>query len=223
MTGDFVTDTTNISAEGNLSKEQLEKEKESIEELIAKSGMKPSDPLFKLWAQIGTTQYAIMQLPAKLDTVIASWTLKVDNKLSNAAEVLIIQQQAAIAKAAEELVRTTKKSVPPKGEKGVPVGLGLFDVSNFKLAQIGLALGCVLALGAAIGAFTFNMAITSQSAAKLSDKANFQPEDAKLLEWAKSKEGRDARQIYTENAGIIQACRKGKNPGRCIIDAKTKK
>jgi hypothetical protein len=53
--------------------------------------------------------------------------------------------------------------------------------------------------------------------------ANLKPEDAKLLEWAKSKEGRDARQIYTENAGIIQACRKGKNPGDCIIDAKIEK
>ncbi|BAY50345.1 hypothetical protein SAMD00079811_79740 (plasmid) [Scytonema sp. HK-05] len=53
-----MTDTKNIPTENNPSKEQLEKEKEYIEELIAKSGMKPSDPLFKLWAQIGTTQYA---------------------------------------------------------------------------------------------------------------------------------------------------------------------
>ena len=216
-------DTKNIDKENNFSKEELEKEKEYLEELIVKSGMKPSDPLFKLWAQIGSTQYAIMQLPGKLDAVIAGWTIRVDNKLSNAAEVAIIQQQAAIAKAAEELVRNTKKFTPPRGQKGVPVGLGLSDVSNFTLATIGLIFGCVLALGAVIGAFTFNMAIATQSAAKPSAMAKFKPEDAKLLDWAKSKEGRDARQIYTENAGIIQACRKGKNPGGCIIDAKTEK
>ncbi|MBW4608035.1 MAG: hypothetical protein KME22_12645 [Hassallia sp. WJT32-NPBG1] len=214
-----MTDTKNIPTENNPSKEQLEKEKEYIEELIAKSGMKPSDPLFKLWAQIGTTQYAIMQLPAKLDTVIAGWTLKVDNKLSDAAEVAIVQQQAAIAKAAQELVRNTKKSTLLKSEKGIPVGLSLSNVSHFNLATIGFVFGCVLALGAAIGAFTFNMAIASQSRAM----ANLKPEDAKLLEWAKSKEGRDARQIYTENAGIIQVCRNGKNPGGCIIDAKIEK
>jgi hypothetical protein len=218
-----MTDTKNIPTENNPSKEQLEKEKEYIEELIAKSGMKPSDPLFKLWAQIGTTQYAIMQLPAKLDTVIAGWTLKVDNKLSDAAEVAIVQQQAAIAKAAQELVRNSKKSTLLKSEKGIPVGLDLSNVSHFNLATISFVFGCVLALGAAIGAFTFNMAIASQSSGKSPAVANLKPEDAKLLEWAKSKEGRDARQIYTENAGIIQACRKGKNPGGCIIDAKIKK
>ncbi len=218
-----MTDTKNIPTENNPSKEQLEKEKEYIEELIAKSGMKPSDPLFKLWAQIGTTQYAIMQLPAKLDTVIAGWTLKVDNKLSDAAEVAIVQQQAAIAKAAEELVRNSKKFTLLKSEKGISVELGLSNVSHFNLATISFVFGCVLALGAAIGAFTFNMAIASQSSGKSPAVANLKPEDAKLLEWAKSKEGRDARQIYTENAGIIQVCRKGKNPGGCIIDAKIEK
>lgn len=218
-----MTDTKNIPTENNPSKEQLEKDKEYIEELIAKSGMKPSDPLFKLWAQIGTTQYAIMQLPAKLDTVIAGWTLKVDNKLSDAAEVAIVQQQAAIAKAAEELVRNSKKFTLLKSEKGIPVGLDLSNVSHFNLATIGFVFGCVLALGAAIGAFTFSMAIASQSPGKSAAVANLKPEDAKLLEWAKSKEGRDARQIYTENAGIIQVCRKGKNPGGCIIDAKIEK
>jgi len=214
-----MTDTKNVPTENNPIKEQLEKEKQYIEELIAKSGMKPSDCLFKLWAQIGTTQYAIMQLPAKLDTVIAGWTLKVDNKLSDAAEVAIVQPQAAIAKAAEELVRNSKKFTLLKSEKGIPVGLDLSNVSHFNLATIGFVFGCVLALGAAIGAFTFNMAIASQSPAV----ANLKPEDAKLLEWAKSKEGRDARQIYTENAGIIQVCRNGKNLGGCIIDAKIEK
>ena len=217
-------DTKNIDKENNFSKEELEKEKEYLEELIVKSGMKPSDPLFKLWAQIGSTQYAIMQLPGKLDALIAGWTIKVDNKLSNAAEVAIIQQQAAIAKAAEELVRTTKKASSDKFvSKKVAAGLGVFDVSNLKLAQIGLALGCVLALGAVIGAFTFNMAITTLSATKSSTAANLKSEDARLLEWAKSKQGRDARSLYNKNAGIIQTCRQTKNPGGCIIDAKTEK
>lgn len=179
--------------------------------------MRPSDPLFKLYAQIGTTQYAIMQLPAKLDTVIAGWTLEVDKKLKDAAEVAIVQQRGAIAKAAEELIRSTKKQ---NASYSLAAGLGSLDVSNFKLAQIGLVLGCVLALGAAIGAFTFNMAIASQSGGKPSAVANLKPEDAKLLEWAKSKEGRDAWQIYKRNAGIIRTCRQGKNPGGCIIDAR---
>ncbi len=195
-------------------KEDLEKEKEFIEELIVKSGMRPSDPLFKLYAHIGTTQYAIAQLPGKLDSVISGWTLLVDKKLDEAADVAIVQQKSAIAKAAEELVKSTNKY-----KNTAPV-LNL-DISNIRLAQVGLALGCVLALGAAIGGFTFSMAASSQASGAKPTVAK--PEDVKLLEWAKSKEGRDARLLYNRNAGIIQTCRQGKNPGGCIIDVRFEK
>lgn len=195
-------------------KEDLEKEKEFIEELIVKSGMRPSDPLFKLYAHIGTTQYAIAQLPGKLDSVISGWTLLVDKKLDEAADVAIVQQKSAIAKAAEELVKSTNKY-----KNTAPV-LNL-DISNIRLAQVGLALGCVLALGAAIGGFTFSMAASSQASG--AKPTATKPEDVKLLEWAKSKEGRDARLLYNRNAGIIQTCRLGKNPGGCIIDVRLEK
>lgn len=195
-------------------KEDLEKEKEFIEELIVKSGMRPSDPLFKLYAHIGTTQYAIAQLPGKLDSVISGWTLLVDKKLDEAADVAIVQQKSAIAKAAEELVKSTNKC-----KNTAPV-LN-WDISNIKLAQVGLALGCVLALGAAIGGFTFSMAASSQASG--AKPTATKSEDVKLLEWAKSKEGRDARLLYNRNAGIIQTCRQGKNPGGCIIDVRFEK
>ncbi|GJD22840.1 unknown protein [Rivularia sp. IAM M-261] len=195
-------------------KEDLEKEKEFIEELIVKSGMRPSDPLFKLYAHIGTTQYAIAQLPGKLDSVISGWTLLVDKKLDEAADVAIVQQKSAIAKAAEELVKSTNKY-----KNTAPV-LNL-DISNIRLAQVGLALGCVLALGAAIGGFTFSMVASSQASGAKPTVTKL--EDVKLLEWAKSKEGRDARLLYNRNAGIIQTCRQGKNPGGCIVDVRFEK
>lgn len=202
-------------------KEDLEKEKEFIEELIVKSGMRPSDPLFKLYAHIGTTQYAIAQLPGKLDSVISGWTLLVDKKLDEAADVAIVQQKSAIAKAASELVKSTSKSSSLSTNVAPVLN---FDISNIKLAQVGLALGCVLALGAAIGGFTFSLAASSQAGgAKPAAVTNIKSEDAKLLEWAKSKEGRDARQVYFRNAGIIQTCRQGRNPGGCIMDVRVEK
>lgn len=204
-------------------KEDLEKEKEFIEELIVKSGMRPSDPLFKLYAHIGTTQYAIAQLPSKLDSVISGWTLLVDKKLDEAADVAIVQQKSAIAKAAEELIKSTSK-YKSIGASAIPAPVLNFDISNIKLAQVGLALGCVLALGAAIGGFIFSLAVSSQvNGVKPAAVTNLKPEDAKFLEWAKSKEGRDARQVYFKNVGIIQTCRQGKNPGGCIMDVRVEK
>ncbi|MEH1838506.1 MAG: hypothetical protein V7L20_07010 [Nostoc sp.] len=51
-----------------------------------------------------------------------------------------------------------------------------------------------------------------------SGSAILQPEDKKLLDWAKSNEGKVARSIYVKNAAIIKTCRQQKKySGGCII------
>ena len=94
-----------------------------------------------------------------------------------------------------------------------------FGVSNWRLAQVAGVLGFVLALGAAIGVFTYKTIagnVTFQSVA--SGTAILQPEDKKLLDWAKSNEGNVARSIYVKNAAIIKTCRQQKKySGGCII------
>ncbi|MHC5612027.1 MAG: DUF6753 family protein [Nostoc sp.] len=163
-----------------------------------------------LYAELGTTQFALQQLPGRLDSLVVGWTDMVDDKLNSASKVAIQQQKSAIAEAAKDLVKMSKQAGG---------ALPHFGVSNWRLAQVAGVLGFVLALGTAIGVFTHKTiaeSITFHSAA--SGSAILQPEDKKLLDWAKSNEGKIARSIYVKNAAIIKTCRQQKNySGGCII------
>lgn len=134
----------------------------------------------------------------------------VDDKLNSASKVAIQQQKSAIAQAAKDLIKMTKQAGG---------ALPLLGVSNWRLAQVAGVLGFVLALGSAIGVFTYKTiaeSVTFQQA--VSGTAILQPEDKKLLDWAKSNEGKVARSIYVRNAAIIKTCRQQKKySGGCII------
>jgi hypothetical protein len=190
--------------------EYSEEKKAEVTDWILKLGVRPDDPLFNLYAELGTTQFALQQLPDRLDSLVVGWTDMVDDKLNSASKVAIQQQKSAIAEAAKDLVKMTKQA------GGVFPHLG---VSNWRLAQVAGVLGFVLALGTAIGVFAYKTiaeSITFQQAA--SGSAILQPEDKKLLDWAKSNEGKIARSIYVRNAAIIKTCRQQKKySGGCII------
>ncbi|QLE39937.1 hypothetical protein FD723_05260 [Nostoc sp. C052] len=190
--------------------EYSEEKKAEVTDWILKLGIRPDDPLFNLYAELGTTQFALQQLPARLDSLVVGWTDMVDDKLNSASKVAIQQQKSAIAEAAKDLVKMTKQA------GGVFPHLG---VSNWRLAQVAGVLGFVLALGTAIGVFTYKTiagSVIFQQAA--SGSAILQPEDKKLLDWAKSNEGNMARSIYVKNAAIIKTCRQQKKySGGCII------
>ncbi|MCW5318548.1 hypothetical protein GTQ43_34030 [Nostoc sp. KVJ3] len=190
--------------------EYSEEKKAEVTDWILKLGIRPDDPLFNLYAELGTTQFALQQLPGRLDSLVVGWTDMVDDKLNSASKVAIQQQKSAIAEAAKDLVKMTKQA------GGI---LPHFGVSNWRLAQVSGVLGFVLALGTAIGVFAYKTiaeSITFQQAA--SGSAILQPEDKKLLDWAKSNEGKIARSIYVRNAAIIKTCRQQKKySGGCII------
>jgi hypothetical protein len=197
-----------------------EEKKAEVTDWILKLGIRPDDPLFNLYAELGTTQFALQQLPGKLDSLVVGWTDMVDDKLNTASKVAVQQQKSAIAEAAKELIKTTKQDVG-----GSLAQLAQLGVSNLRLAQVAGILGFVLALGTAIGVFTHKTvagSIISQSIAPGS--VALRPEDKKLLDWAKSDEGQLARSIYVKNAPIIKICRQQKeNAGGCIIMVDVKK
>ncbi|WP_414588388.1 DUF6753 family protein [Scytonema sp. PCC 10023] len=183
-----------------------EEKKAEVADWILQLGIRPDDPLFNLYAELGTTQFVLQQLPGKLDSVVVGWADMVDDKLNTASHVAVQQQKSAIAQAAKDLIQKTKQDV---GES-----LPHLSISNWRLAQVAGVLGFVLALGTAIGVFTH---MTVASTAK-SSQAVLPPQDKKLLDWAKSDEGKVAYSIYTKNAAIIRTCRQQKKfAGGCII------
>ncbi len=186
-----------------------EDKKAEVRDSILQLGILPDDPLLNLYAELGTTQFALQQLPAKLDSLVVGWTDMVDDKLNCASSVAIQQQKSAIAEAAKELVKKTG------GGGGLPqLGLGL---SNVRLAQIAVAFGSVLALGSGIGIFTYKT-VAGSSSTVLASSSAIKPEDQKILNWVKSEDGQLARKIYLRNAPIIKTCRQPKRKEKgCVI------
>ena len=209
-----------------------EEKKAEVADWILNLGIRSDDPLFNLYAELGTTQFALQQLPAKLDSLVVDWADMVDDKLNTASKVAVQQQKSAIAEAAKELVEAAvqqQKSVLAEAAKelveaakqdanGRKPQLAQLGVGNLRLAQVAGVLGFVLALGTAIGVFTYKTVAESTSVPAASVSIALQPEDKKLLDWAKSDEGKLARSIYVKNAAIIKTCRQQKKyAGGCIV------
>ncbi|NJN07476.1 MAG: hypothetical protein HC815_05610 [Richelia sp. RM1_1_1] len=179
-------------------------DKDQLQKYIVQMGIDVNDPIFNVYAQIGETQTLLQRLPKEISDIVGGWNEMVDQKLKFASHVALQEQETAIAKAAKDLIKSTKASMSVS-----------FSLSNFKLAQVAGAIGIVLALGVGIGAFVFSLAHNnSQKASSLSKS------DAQLLEWARSKEGKIARELYSKNSAIINGCAANspKLKGICLID-----
>ncbi|KYC34546.1 hypothetical protein WA1_51045 [Scytonema hofmannii PCC 7110] len=187
-----------------------EAKKAEITDYVLQLGIRRDDPLFNLYAELGTTQTVLQKLPGRLDVIVNKWTDMVDDKLRDASSVAIQQQKTAIAEAAKELIKKTG------GNGGALPQLG-FGLNNWKLAQIGGVLGFVLALGTGIGIFTYKTVADSTSSQAVAQTLLLKPEDQNLLSWAKSQEGQLARKIYQKNAPIIKTCRQKKDEGCTIL------
>ncbi|BDA75900.1 unknown protein (plasmid) [Calothrix sp. PCC 7716] len=187
----------------NVEVDSLE-DKNKLHEYISLMGIDIDDPIFNVYAQIGETQNMLQQLPGQISKIANGWTQMVDTKLDYAARVALQNQETAIAEAAKNLIKTTGANIPLS-----------ITLSNMKIAQIAGGVGAILALGVGIGIFLFSSigANTSASNKPLS-KADLQ-----LLEWARSDEGKIARNIYTKNTTILRGCaEQPKFKGSCIID-----
>jgi hypothetical protein len=184
--------------------------KKQMREMIVKMGVPPGDPLFNLYAELGTTQEILTRLPVTMQSIVTGWTQIVDDKLEAASDVAVLQQKTAVARAFEELVKGYgggKKSVA-KSDLSLSAG-----GSNLKLAQIGAVLGFVFALGTVIGVFTYATVagIASNSHKPLSAA------DKELLTWAKSSQGQLSRKIMQRNASIIKTCQQSRKAKGCTI------
>ncbi|MBW4512904.1 MAG: hypothetical protein KME64_41410 [Scytonematopsis contorta HA4267-MV1] len=186
-----------------------DKKKEQMREMILQMGIKPSDPLFNLYAELGSTQGILEQLPTKIQSIVVGWTQIVDDKLDAASDVAVQQQKSAISQAAKELLKQHNKS-----GKANPVA-SLSPISDWGLVQIGGVLGIVLALGIGVGAFTYSTIVGSVGSAASSVKLS--AEDKNLLQWVKSPQGRLARKVYERNKPIIETCSKSKKQQGCVI------
>lgn len=184
-------------------------EKQKIVQLIKQSGINPRDPLFMVMASLGKFEFLMDQLPPRLNSLVETWTVAIDNKLQQASSVALVQQNKAIAEAAEKLVSQVSTSVSSD-----PKVLSSTYLGNIKLYCASLILGAVLALGAMIGGVIYAVAASNYSSPE-----GLSLQDKNLLLWAKSDAGRQALEIQKINANTIEVCKKQRQQlkGKCVI------
>ncbi|MBW4513036.1 MAG: hypothetical protein KME64_42140 [Scytonematopsis contorta HA4267-MV1] len=187
-------------------------EKKQIREMIVKMGVPPGDPLFNLYAELGNTQEILTSLPTTIQSIVTGWTQIVDDKLEAASYVAVQQQKTAVARAVEELIKSQDSPKKSKAKSDLSLSTA---VSNLKLAQIGVILGFVFALGTGIGIFTY--ATTMGTIGNFSKSESISASDKELLKWAKSSQGKLSRRIMQQNAPIIETCKQSKKAKGCII------
>ena len=176
-------DTLDVALEG-----RSDNFKQKVIDVVRRSGINTKDPLFLVLASLGKFEVLMEEMPGKLDTVVESWTVEIDDKLDKAASVALVQQKSAIAKAAQTLLNKVEKQKT--------------KVSfNFTLPTI-LILSGALCIGIFLGYM-----IPNWKGKNSNEPASFTAQERETLTWALSKEGQFAKNIIKWNSFDLNVCR----------------
>jgi hypothetical protein len=190
-----------------------EAEIERIRELSSEIGFDPNDPMFQIMSILGNFEEMMIQFPTQMEALMEAGALMIDKKLTDATKAAQLMQHAIITDA----VQTSLKEELPKLKPTISLPVEAPKIGKIKLGiwSIGGILGGMIAVGAILGSLTTWNVLTNYIGVSNTDvTAN----DLKLLGWAKSSEGRQARQLFTDNQADIEFCRKDHRLlGRCVV------
>ncbi|MBD2472164.1 DUF6753 family protein [Nostoc sp. FACHB-145] len=196
-----------------------EAEIDRIRELSEEIGFDPSDPMFQIMSILGNFEEMMIQFPTQMEALMEAGALMMDKKLTDATKAAQLMQHSIITDA----VQTSLKEELPKLKPTISLPLETPKIGKFKLGiwSIGGILGGMIAVGAILGSLTTWNVISNYIGIGNTDiTAN----DLKLLEWAKSSEGRQARQLFVDNQADLEFCRKDNRLlGRCVVKIRKSK
>jgi hypothetical protein len=174
--------------------------KQKVIDVVRRSGINTKDPLFLVLASLGKFEVLMEEMPGKLDTVVESWTVEIDDKLDKAASVALVQQKSAIAKAAQTLLNKVEKQKT--------------KVIFSSVLPTTLILSGVFCIGIFIGYI-----IPIWKGRNSIEPATLTAQEKETLKWALSKEGQFAKNIIKWNSFDLNVCRSKteKLKGKCVI------
>lgn len=176
-------------------------EKEKITQLILHSGINPRDPLIVTMATLAKIDSRIDKIPESLGTIVSTWTETIDTKITQIVRSAVTQQKKVFLESIKELLNKSS----PTHFASSPMLHSLYLIAT---------LGGVLALGTVIGTF-----ISANTIVKFVTPSNLSSQDKVLLQWARSADGKQARELQKINADAISFCKKQVKElkGKCVI------
>ena len=154
-------------------------------DIVARFGLKPSDPLFLIMVSVGQLQLLLEQSPKDLDALFNQWSEALYDKLQTAERVAVKGQQTAIAAAVKSLIQKTEWEGRSRLFSSVIPAAGLLSA----------AIGVGILLGMSVPVWLGGGYVTQPRRLTLTQ--------AEALRWAESREGQLARSVMKWNAGSL--------------------
>ncbi|AUB44227.1 hypothetical protein COO91_10450 (plasmid) [Nostoc flagelliforme CCNUN1] len=196
-----------------------ESEKERIRELSSEIGFDPEDPMFQIMSILGNFEEMMNQFPIQMEALLEAGALMIDTKLQAASHSAEVMQHAVITSSVKEVLKSEMQHLKPT----VSLGVEAPQIGKVKLGfwSIFSILGGMIAVGAILGSFTTQNVIANYVA---DPSSGVTANDIKLLQWAKSDEGREARQLVIDNRTDLEVCRRDDRLlGRCVVKIRKSK
>jgi hypothetical protein len=163
-------------------------QRERILEIVNAFGLKKDDPVFLLMVGTSAVQTLVEDAPKRIEHSFEYAQQQIDEHLEGYQRAARTGVENKVAESAQRLIEQTKEN---------KAKIGLVSISAGSIAIL-----ATLAVGIA-GGFAFQEATT-----KLDPRGRVQLtlEEAKALEWAKSKEGQYARKLLRWNEQLLGDC-----------------
>lgn len=154
-------------------------------DIVARFGLKPTDPLFLIMVSVGQLQLLLEQSPKDLDALFNQWSEALYDKLQTAERAAVKGQQTAIAAAVKSLIQKTEWEGQSRLFSSVVPAAGLLSA----------AIGVGVLLGMSVPVWLQGGYVTQPRRLTL--------EQAEALRWAESQSGQLARNVMKWNAGSL--------------------
>lgn len=186
-----------------------EAEQKRIAQISHELGIAQDDPMFKLMATLGRNEETMIDLQARMEAMVEAWAVMIDQKLESTSKAAQSMHYTVVSKA----VRDEMKNVTPSTSNTSLKGLGRWGFWSIPAICTG-----VMAMGALLGSLTtWNVVSNLGGTQSVVVSAN----EMKILQWAKSTEGKQMYQLLLSNQSAVAACQKeNRLQGYCLIQIK---
>ncbi|MFP5274906.1 DUF6753 family protein [Coleofasciculus sp.] len=161
--------------------------KRKVLHLVSQTGYSENDPLFVILIVTGTLQTLLNDKPAELEQMFSRWFGSVTKSLDLVEQEIVERQKTAIAEAAGDLIKKAERQESQRFFKSILPGA----IASSVVLVVGFVAGITVP-PAVRGGYVAGERLTA--------------EDVEVLRWAKSSDGRYARQLLDWNADYLKVC-----------------
>lgn len=183
-------------------------EQKRIAQMCHELGISRDDPMFQIMATLGRYEETMIDLQARMEAMVEAWAVLIDQKLESTTKAAQSMHYTVVSSAVREEMKSLQSATK---------AFNTSVISNVKLRfwTVSAICGGLMAAGALLGSLTTWNVISNLGESQTVVVSN---SDLKVLQWAKSREGRKMYNLLQDNKSAIRACeQENRLQGYCLI------